>query len=216
MAVMARGVRHPIFARVYNAWISPGMDKAGGAVYRQRLLAGLTGEVLEVGAGNGRNFVHYPASVTRVVAVEPEPTLRAIARDAARSAAVPVEVVDGVAERLPAADASCDAVVVSLVLCSVTDPAAVLTEVYRIVRPGGQLRFYEHVRADSPGLLRFQKVLDATVRPLLMGGCHAGRDTAAAIADAGFTITELDRFVFPETKLPQATGTHILGAALRP
>lgn len=212
---MAGGVEHPIFARFYG-WLSTSMDRAGLAEHRRAMLDGLAGEVIEVGAGNGRNFAHYPAAVTRVVAVEPEPNLRAAARDAARSATVPVEVVDGLAERLPAADGAFDAAVLSLMLCSVSDPAVALGEAHRVLCPGGQLRFFEHVRAESPGMRRVQRVLDATVWPVLFAGCHTGRDAATSIADAGFTITTLRRFVFPETRMPSPTASHVLGVAIRP
>jgi ubiquinone/menaquinone biosynthesis C-methylase UbiE len=172
--------------------------------------------VIEVGAGNGLNFAHYPQEVSSVLAVEPEPHLRALARRSAEQAAVPVEVVDGVAENLPAADAAFDAAVVSLVLCSVTSQRAALGEMHRVLRPGGQLRFFEHVRAEMPTLQRVQRVLDATVWPALLGGCHSGRDTLAAIETAGFTIERLDRFSFPETRLPTPTSPHILGVAYKP
>ena len=131
---------HPLFARVY-ARASPGMDAEGMAGYRERALAGLAGSVIEVGAGNGLNFAHYPAGVTGVLAVEPDPYLRRIAEENAGRAPVPVEVREGVAERLPGPDGSFDAAVVTLVLCSVADQRAVLAEVRRVVRPGGQLRF---------------------------------------------------------------------------
>ena len=107
---------HPLFARFY-ARISPGMDAEGMAVYRQRALAGLAGSVIEVGAGNGLNFAHYPAEVAGVVAVEPDPYLRRIAEEHAGRAPVAVEIRDGVAERLPGKDGSFDAAVVTLVLC---------------------------------------------------------------------------------------------------
>lgn len=180
---------------------------------RQMLLTGLTGEVVEVGAGDGLNFPHYPPAVIHVLAVEPEPHLRRLAGEAARQAPVPVEVVDGLAERLPFADASADAVVASLVLCSVADQAAALQEIRRVLKPGGQLRFLEHVRADTPGLVRVQRVLDATVWPRVAGGCHTGRDTAAAIEDAGFSIESLERYLFPEARTP--VSFHILGTAIR-
>ncbi|SDO98473.1 Methyltransferase domain-containing protein [Streptomyces sp. cf386] len=182
--------------------------------HRTRLLAGLSGEVLEVGAGNGLNFPYYPAEVTRLIAVEPEPRLRSAA-SALPSRSARVDVVDGHAGQLPAPDGSVDAVVMSMLLCSVADPDAALAEARRVLRPGGQLRFFEHVRADSRAMRRVQRLVDATVWPLLCGGCHTGRDTAAAITRAGFTITELDRFAFPATKIPLPAATHILGSARR-
>ncbi|PAZ16461.1 SAM-dependent methyltransferase [Streptomyces sp. SA15] len=207
------GRPHPLFARFYAKVAGPALDKAGITQHRSRLLSGLTGEVIEIGAGNGLNFPHYPPQVTRVLAVEPEPRLRALAEQVADTAPVPVEVTDGVAEQLPAEDASFDAVVVCLTLCSVADAHAALTEIHRVLRPGGQLRFFEHVRADSPAMRRVQRALDATVWPLLMGGCHTGRDTRSAIAAAGFTITSMEKFAFPETRLPSPAATHILGTA---
>ncbi|MFG3344344.1 class I SAM-dependent methyltransferase [Streptomyces sp. NPDC048018] len=206
---------HPVFARFYAGVAGPALQRAGIDAHRRRLLAGLTGEVLEAGAGNGLNFPHYPPDVTRLVAVEPEPTLRALAERQAREAPVPVELKDGRAEELPFPDASFDAAVVCLTLCSVADQRAALAELHRVLRPGGQLRFFEHVRADTPAMRRVQRVLDATVWPRLAGGCHTGRDTGSAIAAAGFTLTAVDRFVFPETRVPVPAGTHILGTAVR-
>ena len=118
--------------------------------HRRRLLAGLTGRVLEVGAGNGLNFQHYPAAVTEVLAIEPEPYLRRLALAAARRAPVPIRVVAGTAEALPALDGAVDVVVASLVLCTVTDLDQALAETRQVLRPGGKLRFYEHVRAEDP------------------------------------------------------------------
>src|ERR1700730_18147122 len=137
-------VRHPLFSRLW-AWTSPMMDRGGASEYRRRLLEGLSGEVLEVGAGNGLNFAHYPAEVTAVLAIEPEPYLREAARTSAAKASAPIRVAAGVAERLPVASQSFDAVICSLVLCSVTNQARALQEARRVLRPGGQPRFFEHV-----------------------------------------------------------------------
>jgi ubiquinone/menaquinone biosynthesis C-methylase UbiE len=205
---------HPLFARYY-ARVSPGMDAEGMADYRQRALAGLTGSVIEVGAGNGLNFGHYPAGVTGVLAVEPDPYLRRLAGEHAGQVPVAVEIRDGVAERLPGTDGSFDAAVVTLVLCSVADQRAVLAEVHRVVRPGGQLRFIEHVRADTPGLRRVQRALDATVWPLLLGGCHVSRDSLATIAGAGFTVVQSEAFRFPPTQIPSPAAPHVWGIATR-
>lgn len=212
-ASSAAGGAHPLFARFY-AGLSAAMDR-GYAEYRRRLLAGLSGRVIEVGAGNGLNFAHYPESVTDVVAVEPEPYLRARASRNVTQALVPVRVVAGVAERLPGGDGSFDAAVVSLVLCSVDDQARVLHEIRRVVRPGGQLRFFEHVQADTPLLQRTQRVLDRTVWPHVAGGCHTARDTSRAIEAAGFRIVEIERFRVPQGRLAQPTSPHVLGTALR-
>jgi ubiquinone/menaquinone biosynthesis C-methylase UbiE len=205
------GVRHPVFARLYPR-MARAMDRGGLVEHRQQLLAGLRGDVVEVGVGPGGNFPHYPPEVARVVAVEPEPGLQAIARRAAAEAPVPVEVVDGVAERLPVPDASADAVVYCLVLCSVPDPAAALAEACRVLRPGGELRVLEHVRADErPWLVRVQRWMDATFWPVLAAGCHVGRDTTALIEQAGFTPDRIDRFLFPDVRTPFST--HILATA---
>ncbi|KAF4408485.1 MULTISPECIES: class I SAM-dependent methyltransferase [Streptomyces] len=208
-------LRHPLFARFYARIAGPALEKAGVTEYRTRLLAGLSGRVIEIGAGNGLNFPHYPPEVERLTAVEPEPHLRALATEAARTAPVIIEVTDARGERLPAPDASFDAAVVCMALCSVPDQAAVLAELHRVLRPGGQLRCFEHVRADSPVMRRVQRVVDATVWPLLCGGCHTGRDTEAAVTAAGFTVTHLEKFAFPAARVPSPAATHILCTAER-
>ena len=181
--------------------------------HRVELLAGLSGRVIEVGAGNGLNFAHYPPAVTEVVAVEPEAHLRGRAQRAARQATVPVRVVDGLADALGEPDGAFDAAIASLVLCSVPDQAAALAEIARVLRPGGELRFYEHVVAHGARQAAVQRKLDAwRIWPTLVGGCHVSRDTGAAIAAAGFTIERCRRLRFP----PNALGLpHILGVARR-
>jgi SAM-dependent methyltransferase len=149
-----RPVHHPLFARVY-AQVGDLMDAEIGD-HRRRLLAGLTGRVLEVGAGNGLDFPYYPAAVTEVLPIEPEPYLRRLALAAARQAPVPIRVVAGTAEELPALDGAVDVVVASLVLCTVTDLDQALAETRRVLRPGGRLRCYEHVRATDPRLARWK------------------------------------------------------------
>jgi ubiquinone/menaquinone biosynthesis C-methylase UbiE len=206
-------VRHPCFARFY-ARMSLRLEPEI-AEHRHRLLAGLSGRVIEVGAGNGLNFSHYPPAVTQVYAVEPEPHLRKLASVQAADAVIDIEVLDGVAERLPASDGSLDAAVLSLVLCSVPDQATALAEAYRVVRPDGELRFFEHVRAETAGLRRVQRVLDATVWSWFTGGCHLGRDTAAAIEAGGFAIERIEHLRVPDTRPSQPASPHILGVARR-
>lgn len=203
---------HPVFARFY-AWLSPKMEAEGVGRHRARLLDGARGRVVEVGAGNGLNFAHYPTSVTEVVAVEPEPYLRHLAEEAAASVPVPVRVVAGSADGLPLDDHSIDVVVASLVLCSVPDQEEALHEARRVLRPGGELRFYEHVVADSRGQRAFQRVVDATFWPHVAGGCHTGRDTLAAIGRAGFEIERVERFRFPEGGPPNPAAPHVIGVA---
>jgi ubiquinone/menaquinone biosynthesis C-methylase UbiE len=150
---MASAVSHPVLARVFPA-MSRAMEAGGIAGHRQDLLAGLTGAVIDVGAGTGPSFGHYPAGVTRVLGVEPAPRLRALATAAALTAPVPIHVTGGIASALPAADASHAAAVVSFVLCTVPDQDAALAEIRRVLRPDGTLCFLEHVRAGTPGLDR--------------------------------------------------------------
>lgn len=208
---MAEQVHHPLFARIYTHMA----DTPEIASHRERLLAGAGGSVIEVGAGDGRNLARYPAAVEHVLAVEPEPYLRKRAEEAARKAPVPVTVVEGVAARLPAEDASRDVAVVSLVLCSVSDQAAALAEIHRVLRPGGELRFYEHVRSSNPHFARYQRISDLTLWPHVAGGCHAARDTAGSIEAAGFTIESCDRFPVMPCRIPMPAAPHILGVARR-
>lgn len=201
---------HPFFARLYKK-IGPGAEARGVAEHRRDLLRGLRGRVVEPGAGIGLSFAHYPPEVDEVVAVEPEPSLRAEARAAAARAPVRVTVTGGRAEALPLEDDSCDAVIFALVLCSVADQAASLAEARRVLKPGGEIRFYEHVRAQGRTLDLIQRVADATLWPRLAGGCHTHRDTLAAIERAGFAIEEVRRLTFPAPWVPMAP--HVLGRA---
>ena len=205
-------VHHPIFARLF-AWGASNAP-AEQTDHRRRLLEGLSGRVVEVGAGNGLNFPHYPAAVTEVLAVEPEPFLREKAKQAAAQAPVPVNVVEGLADSLPAPDGSFDAGVASLVLCSVPGQAQALAELRRVIRPGGELRFYEHVRSRDTREARGQDRIDR-LWPRFSGGCHPNRDTPAAIEAAGFDIEQCDRFRFRPFVLLKAIEPHVIGVARR-
>ncbi|MFE4226695.1 class I SAM-dependent methyltransferase [Arthrobacter sp. NPDC056886] len=205
--------REPSFGASY-ARVGPRMDARGATEHRRRLVEAAHGVVIEIGAGYGATFPFYPSAVSKVLALEPDPTLRELALAAAGTAPVPVSVTDGVAEALPAADASIDVVVSSLVLCSVADQSVALTEVLRVLRPGGLLLFYEHVRSVH----RVLAAAEDLVTPLwsrVAGGCHPNRDTAAMIAAAGLTVQRLERFGF--SVLPgNPRLAHVLGAASKP
>jgi ubiquinone/menaquinone biosynthesis C-methylase UbiE len=205
---------HPLFARVYTK-VAEMAERRGGGEHRQRLLASLSGRVIEIGAGSGANFCHYPASVEQVIAVEPERYLRERARRAAAHAPVAVSVLDGLGDRLPGERGAFDGAVAALVLCTVPDQQAALSELFRVIRPGGELRFYEHVVAHGLWESRFQRLADATFWPHLAGGCHLARDTTTAIQRAGFQIQTCERFPFSPAPLLPAD-PHILGVARRP
>jgi ubiquinone/menaquinone biosynthesis C-methylase UbiE len=204
-------VHHPLFARLCA--VMTRKEPAVVREHRRELLSGLSGRVLELGAGAGANFGFYPAQVSEVVGVEPEPYLRGKAVEAAASAPVRVTVVDGTADRLPAEDASVDAAVACLVLCSVPDQSAALAELRRVLRPGGELRFYEHVLSHKPRVARGQRVVDRLFWPRAFGGCHTARDTPTAIANAGFAIERQRRLIVGPRFVPAAT--HMLGSARR-
>ena len=206
-------VSHPLCARLYVKQ-AEAAESRGLTDQRRRMLAGLAGEVVDIGAGNGLNFPHYPDSVTMLHAFEPEPYLRALAMQAAESAAVRVSVGAAIAEDLPLEDASVDAAVASLVLCSVKDVAGAVAELRRVVRPGGELRFNEHVASEHRLRRALQRTADATVWPTISGGCHLGRDTGKALEDSGFRVERIERFVFNVSALDPPK-THILGTARR-
>ncbi|MER5886536.1 methyltransferase domain-containing protein [Streptomyces sp. NPDC001941] len=208
-------VRHPLFARAYARFSVRAETAAGMAGHRERLLSGLSGRVLEIGAGNGLNFPHYPGAVSEVVALEPERVLRRLAAGAARDAEVPVDVVPGAAEALPVKSEAFDAAVACLVLCSVRDLGRSLAELHRVLRPGGELRFFEHVLAPSLGLAFAQRAVDLTVWPLLFGGCHTSRDTLGAIERAGFEVVSYERLRVPEKGPLLPSSPVITGVARR-
>ncbi|MFS8200095.1 class I SAM-dependent methyltransferase [Streptomyces sp. CWNU-52B] len=213
-ALSPASVHHPLFARFY-ARLSVAAEPTIG-VHREELLAGLSGRVIEIGAGNGLNFAHCPSTVSEVVAIEPEYRLRQLAVTAARRADVPVDVVPGVAEALPVKSEAFDGAVVSLVLCSVRDVPRALAEIRRVLRPGGELRFFEHGRGGGRAMTTAQRVLDRTVWPPLFGGCHVSRDPIAAIRDAGFELGPHRRLLVPD-KGPRTPSAYcVLGTARRP
>lgn len=195
-----RGVTldHPFFARLWTVMSShetPLLRRL-----RTENLAGLSGRILEVGAGTGTNFAHYPDTVTEVVACEPETRLAPRAREAAAAAPLPVTVIESTIEAAFADRTDVepfDAVVCSLVLCSVENPESVLRQLNALLKPGGELRFFEHV-ASSGWRGAMQKMADATVWPRISGNCHTHRNTERAITGAGFSLaTTRHQMTFP-------------------
>ncbi|MFF8943679.1 class I SAM-dependent methyltransferase [Streptomyces sp. NPDC014864] len=209
-------VHHPLFARYYARVSVAAETRLGMAGVRERLLAGLTGRVIEIGAGNGLNFAHYPGTVSEVVAIEPERLLRQRAAEAALRADVPVDVVPGAAEALPVKSEAFDAVVLALVLCSVRDVPRALAEARRVLRPGGEVRFFEHGRGGGRVMRFTQRALDRTLWPPLSGGCHLGRDPVAALRDAGFRLGPYRRVLMPERGPALPTSYCVLGTAWPP
>ena len=197
---------HPVFARVYER-ISRAANAAGEIEHRADLAGEASGLVLEPGAGNGLNFAHYRLA-EMVVAMEPEPTMLRMASERASEASVSVRLVRGAAEDLPFPDGTFDTLVVSLMLCSVSNPSAAVAEFRRVLRPGGTLRFMEHVRSRR----RFWAgVQDVTAGPwsLFAGGCHPNRDTLATLREAGFDVRGRGFSFGP----PSPCRPHVLGVA---
>ncbi|HEX2145029.1 MAG TPA: class I SAM-dependent methyltransferase [Glycomyces sp.] len=208
---MARRDR-PLFARWYPQAAASLEDRGLGEL-REHLLAGVEGRVLEVGCGHGANFPHYPEAVTELVAVEPEERLRGLAREQAERLGLRVTVVDGRAERLPVESGTFDAIVATLVLCSVEDQDEAIAEIGRVLKPGGVLVCLEHVASANRAIRLGERVFDAVFWSHVFGGCHTGRDTAAAIERAGFDIGGMAPHRVPGLPFPLKVSPHLVGAA---
>jgi SAM-dependent methyltransferase len=214
MAASAEKVHHPLFARAFEK-IGAVAGKRGQNEHRARMLEGVSGAVIEVGAGNGLNFPFYPPEVERVLAVEPEAYFREKATQAARNVDVRIDVVDGLAGALPVGDGEFDFGVFCLVLCSVPDQAAALSDMFRVIKPGGELRCYEQVEAEKPRVRKLQGAIEPIWKHMA-GGCHLTRDTASAITAAGFELTDWEKVEFKPDVTATPVALHILGRARRP
>ncbi len=212
MKPMPGQVRNPFFARVWT--VMSAHETEALTRLRRENLAGLSGRVLEVGAGTGTNFAHYPDSVAEVLAVEPEAQLLAHARKAAAAAPVPVRVIGETIERM--ADSGLfDAVVCSLVLCTVEDQESVVRQLFFKTKPGGELRYMEHV-VSAGWRGGVQRAADATLWPRLFGNCHTHRDTEQSIRAAGFTVDTARRQATMPPWLPLPVSELTLGRAHKP
>lgn len=179
-----------LFATLYDRTLAA-TEEAGLAERRERLVAGAHGRVLEIGAGTGLNLDHYPSDLERLVLSEPSAAMASRLRSRVAEGATPAEVVVAPADELPFDDASFDAVVATLVLCTVDDPAATLAELRRVLRPGGELLLIEHVRSDDPGRAKWQDRLLVPWR-IFGNGCRCNRETQTLVEQAGFSFSELE------------------------
>jgi ubiquinone/menaquinone biosynthesis C-methylase UbiE len=176
-----------LLAAIYDPFMRA-TERACLSGWRRELLAGLTGRVVEIGAGTGVNLEHYPESVSELVLTEPDRHMRTRLERAALAARRSAEILPAHAMALPLPDRSADAVVSTFVLCSVDDPRAALAEAWRVLRPGGALLFLEHVAADErPARLAWQERLDP-VWHRIADGCRLTRRTGELVAEQGFEI----------------------------
>ncbi len=178
---------------------------------RARVAGGMTGVVLEIGFGSGLNVPHYPAGVTRVLAVDPATVGQRLAATRIAAHAVPVEFIGTDAQALPVTEASADFVLSTWTLCTIPDPGRALTEAYRVLRPGGAFHFVEHGLSPEARVARAQRRLTPLHRRLV-GGCHLDRQIADLVADAGFRVTRLENYYFHR---PRAMGYTYEGVAAK-
>jgi SAM-dependent methyltransferase len=180
---------------------------------RRRVCTGLAGDVVEIGFGSGHNIPFYPAAVTRVAAVEPSDLSWRLAGERVSAARIPVQRAGLDGQRLPFDDGSYDAALSTWTLCTIPDVAAALSEVRRVLKPGGSLHFLEHGLAPDENVRRWQRRFEPLQRRLA-GGCHLTRQIAGLLMAAGFTITDID--VFYEADTPKVVGADSLGIAVAP
>ncbi|HET9731747.1 MAG TPA: class I SAM-dependent methyltransferase [Acidimicrobiales bacterium] len=179
---------------------------------RERVTAGLSGEVLEVGFGSGLNVPYYPGAVRRVKAVDPATVGRELARGRVAASPVRVDYVALDGQELPIESASVDHALITWTLCTIPDPVRALGEIRRVLRPGAEVHFVEHGRSPDAAVARWQDRLTPLQRRLF-GGCHLNRQIDALLAGTGFEITRMDRYYI---KGPRALGYMFEGVATRP
>ncbi|MFC4767129.1 class I SAM-dependent methyltransferase [Effusibacillus consociatus] len=179
------------FPRLYDTMMEP-LEKRGFREIRKKLVHNLPGNVLEIGSGTGLNFPYYKEA-QKVIAIEPEPIMIERSLTRAKNAHVPIEVISAKSEQLPFPDNSFDAVVNTLVLCTIPDPVKALAEINRVCKSDGKVLFFEHVRLDDPILGRLQDWL-TPVWKRLCDGCHLNRNTLELIKQAGFKVTRIQRY----------------------
>jgi SAM-dependent methyltransferase len=173
-------------------------EEAGLREMRRELLTGARGRVLEIGAGTGLNLELYPREgLDSLTLTEPDPHMCRQLRRRVKEIGAAADLVECGAEAIPFDDDSFDTVVVTLVLCTVPDQPAALREISRVLKPGGQLLYLEHVRSRHPDLAKWQDRLETPWR-FLGDGCHCNRDTEAGIRAAGFELGPVERGELPK------------------
>jgi ubiquinone/menaquinone biosynthesis C-methylase UbiE len=202
-------LRKSLFAATYDRMCGR-IEDAGLRDMRHGLLASADGSVLEIGGGTGANLAHYGGTVESLVVTEPEPAMLRRLQTKARDQAPLAKILRAPAEDLPFEDDTFDTVVSTLVLCGVDDQSRSLREARRVLRPGGQLLFLEHVRSDDPALARFQDRINWLNRFVV--GCDCNRPTLAGIEAAGFTVSRLEQMRMP--KAPKFGSPTIVGTAV--
>ena len=185
-----------------------GVDDADYRRHKRALFADLSGTVVEIGPGTGANLAYLPRDIA-LTAIEPSPAMRRYLAERAGELGRPLTLLEGTAERIPFPDASVDAVVCTLVLCSVADPAAALAEIRRVLRLGGRFLFIEHVAAPDGSWQRRAQWLARPCYFYCLDGCHTDRETWRTIADAGFARVQIAHF----RTHPGVTAPHIVGVA---
>jgi ubiquinone/menaquinone biosynthesis C-methylase UbiE len=201
------GLRNSIFALMYDRQLKK-VEQAGLSNMRQGVLAQASGDVLEIGGGTGANLTHY-GQVTSLTVTEPEPAMLRRLEKRVSETAPATKVVQAPAEKLPFEDGSFDSVVSTLVLCGVDDQSRALSEIRRVLKPGGRLIFIEHVRSDDPSVARFQDRMNWLNRAVVC--CDCNRATLASIEAEGFEVADLEWGELP--KSPKFVRPLIAGSA---
>lgn len=199
------------FSAFYDSLLK-GTEEAGLREMRRETLAAASGRTIDIGAGTGANLGLYPAAVAELVLAEPDPHMTKRLRRRLAEEGSSAELVEAPAERLPFEEASFDTAVFTLVLCTVPDPKAALAEAARVLKPGGKLLFVEHVRAEDPGLARWQDRLEKPWR-FFADGCHCNRDTVATIEASPLNVEDVERGELPKSpplSRPLARGRAVL------
>jgi ubiquinone/menaquinone biosynthesis C-methylase UbiE len=201
------------WGRAFSAFYDPllkGTEDAGLRERRREVLSAARGHTIDIGAGTGANLGLFPGTVTELAMAEPDPHMIKRLRSKLAEAGSDAELVEAGAESLPFEDSSFDTAVFTLVLCTVPDPHAALTEAARVLKPGGQLLFVEHVRAEDPSVARWQDRLERPWKAFA-DGCRCNRDTVATIEASPLTLDSVERGELP--KSPPITKPLVWGRA---